>query len=214
MSQGTLETTSPPLIASGAGVPRCRLSGPLRSGTGSPAVRRRSRSAGTAPPASSCRPAVVMTVREALGRVALGVGGRGPDLLDLAGAVRLDDDVGLGVLGASAHAPCLGEGRCVRLGDRPGRVPGQVPVGPASLGQDDVDLVQAPLMTTSMSSSFQGWPERSIWTTRVCGSCQESPSIGAASARYQARSAIVSPSRTCPVAKREGAPPGGCGAGG
>ena len=85
---------------------------------------------------------VVMTVREALGGVALGIGGRGPDLLDLAGAVRLDDDVGLGVLGASAHAPCLGERCGVRLGDRPGRVPGQVPVGPASLGQDDVDLVQ------------------------------------------------------------------------
>ena len=85
---------------------------------------------------------VVMTVRKTLGRVALGFGGRGPDLLDLAGAVRLDDDVSLGVLGASAHAPCLGERRCVRLGDRPGRVPGQVPVGPASLGQDDVDLVQ------------------------------------------------------------------------
>ena len=35
----------------------CRLRPPRRPGSGSPAVHRRSRSAGTAPPASSCRPA-------------------------------------------------------------------------------------------------------------------------------------------------------------
>ena len=50
--------------------------------------------------------------------------------------------------------------------------------------------------TEQLLFSFHGLPARSIWPTRVCGSCHESPSIGAASPRYQARSGIVSPSRT------------------